>query len=223
VKKNKIKFASKLHANPHKGKNRTKSSNMWMMRHINDPYVSLAIDKNYRSRAAFKILEIENSFRIFKHAKKILDLGAAPGSWSQIAMQVTNSKSQIVAVDLLEIDPLPGVEMITGNIYDDEVLDKIKSYAEKYDIIMSDIAPNTTGHASTDHLRILDIAENVFELAKEILNIDGHFIIKIFEGGFSQDLIKEIRTKFKTIKRFKPESSRKESPEIYLVAQYYKG
>ena len=221
--KSKIQFSRKLHTNPHKGKNRTNSSNRWMMRHINDPYVSLANEKNYRSRAAFKILEINNKFNIFKNALTILDLGAAPGSWSQIAMEVTKSKATIIAVDLLDIDPLPGVNIITGNIYDDEVLEKIRSYSNKYDVIMSDIAPNTTGHASTDHLRILDIAENVFELAKEVLSPGGNFIIKIFEGGFSQELIKEIRKQFKTIKRVKPESSRKESPEIYLVAQHYQG
>lgn len=153
-----------------------------------------------------------------------MDLGAAPGSWSQVAADLSYSdpsKQNVVAVDLLKIDPMPGVRIIQGDIYHDQTINEIRSFSLLFDNIICDIAPNTTGHSSTDHLRILDVAENILELSHEFLKPGGNLIVKIFQGGHDLSYINQLRKFFDKVKRFKPLSSRKESPEIYIVALSY--
>lgn len=219
----KIQLPRKLHTKNHSKKKRSNSSHRWISRHINDPYVTLAQDLGYRSRAAFKLIEINDKHNILTRNAKVLDLGAAPGSWSQVACAkiAPKTNNQIVAVDLLAISPIENVVTIQGDINDCEVIAAIKSNHEKFDLIISDIAPNTVGHHQTDHLRIMAIADSVFELVLEFLEINGSLVIKLFQGELQQEFFLSLKKLFKKVHYFKPTSSRKESPEIYIVAKEY--
>lgn len=201
-------------------KNRKVSSSKWLSRHLNDVYVELSKKYGYRSRAAFKLIEIENKFKIFSGKKSALDLGAAPGSWSQVLYKNKNF-SKITAVDLLDIIPINGVNIIKGDIFEQTTIDKILSTNEKYDLILSDIAPNTTGHRNTDHLRIMGICENIIYYCPQLLTNSGNIVLKIFQGGEENKLIKEMQKMFQTVKRFKPNATRNESVEIYLIGINY--
>jgi 23S rRNA (uridine2552-2'-O)-methyltransferase len=219
----KVQLPRKLHAKNHSKKKRSNSSHRWISRHINDPYVALAQDLGYRSRAAFKLIEINDKFNLLARNVRILDLGAAPGSWSQIAVAKTlpKTENQIIAVDLLPISPLKNVITIEGDINDDKVIDEIKQQHQKFDLIISDIAPNTVGHNQTDHLRIMAIADSVFELVLELLAENGSLVIKLFQGELQQEFFLALRKLFKKVHYFKPTSSRKESSEIYIIAKEY--
>jgi len=219
----KINLPRKLHTKNHSKKKRTNSSHRWISRHINDPYVALAQDLGYRSRAAFKLIEINDKFNLFTRNTRILDLGAAPGSWSQVANAKTLPKtnSQIIALDLLAMSPIENIVILQGDINDDEVVANIKSYHKKFDLIISDIAPNTVGHNQTDHLRIMAIADSVLELVFELLEKNGALVVKIFQGELQQEFFLSLKKLFKKVHYFKPTSSRKESPEIYIVAKEY--
>jgi 23S rRNA (uridine2552-2'-O)-methyltransferase len=199
---------------------------MWLKRQLNDPFVAQARTEGYRSRAAFKLVEINEKFHLFKPNMKILDLGAAPGGWSQIAAKLISSNKthpNILAVDLLEIEHLPGVLTMVKDFLDPDAKDLIISaLGGKVDIVMSDMAANTTGHVKTDHIRIMELCEKAAKFSYEILNPGGHFIAKIFKGGTEVELLNEIKKKFGIVKHFKPKSSRKESSEEYLVAMNFK-
>ena len=206
-----------------KNKKLKKSSRDWLARQINDPFVVLAKKEGYRSRASFKILEIQEKFKIFKKNSTVIDLGAAPGGWSQVISKVCTNK--IIAIDLLEMDPLPNVEFIKGDFLDQENISKINTLlnGKKADIIMSDMAPSTCGIQKVDHIRIMNLIEEVFEFCKESLEIGGTMVVKVFQGGAEQNFLKELKTYFQKIQHFKPKSSRKESPETYLIALGFKG
>lgn len=200
-------------------KKRRISSTNWLKRQLNDPFVIEAKHQGYRSRAAFKILEIDEKFKIFKKGQKVLDLGSAPGGWSQVIVNKVG-RGNILAVDLLQMDNLPGVEFIQYDVLATDaekiILEKINN--EKYDVVMSDMAANTTGNRKVDHLKTLCLIENAFEFSLKILKDGGSFIGKVFQGGLEKDLFDKFKFHFKIVKHFKPVSSRKESVEMYIVA-----
>ncbi len=199
------------------------SSTRWLERQINDPYVALAKQKGYRSRASFKILEINDKFKIFKKGNKVLDLGSAPGGWSQVISEKVG-KDNILAVDILDMQQLPGVKFIQQDFLAPEaekrIMDEIGG--EKYDVVMSDMAANTTGNKDIDHIRTSALVEEAFNFSLKVLKENGTFIAKVFQGGTEPKLFSEMKQKFKNVKHFKPNSSRKESVEMYVIAQGYK-
>lgn len=203
-----------------KGNNRSNSSHQWLTRQLNDPYVARSKIDGYRSRAAYKLIEINEKYKIFKPHMNVVDLGAAPGGWSQVASNSIGSKGKVVAIDLLPFDPIDGVLIEQMDFYDQDTKLKIIDLlgGKKADVVMSDMAANTTGHAATDHLRIMSLCEMSFHFASGILNQNGHFIAKILRGGTEHTLLSIIKRRFTTVKHFKPESSRSDSKEIYLIA-----
>ncbi|NLE05360.1 MAG: RlmE family RNA methyltransferase [Crenarchaeota archaeon] len=205
-------------------KRRKVSSTKWLQRQLNDPYVSLAKQKDYRSRAAFKILEIDEKFKIFKKGCNVLDLGAAPGGWSQVIMDKVG-KDKVLAVDILPMQPITGVKFIQQDFLASGAEDLIiaESNGKKYDVVMSDMAANTTGNKDIDHIRTTNLVEEAFNFSLKILKDDGSFIAKVFQGGTEPELFKKMKENFKTIKHFKPDSSRKESVEMYVIAIGFKG
>lgn len=213
-------------------KGRKTSSTNWLKRQLNDPYVKKAKEEGYRSRAAFKIIEIDNKFHIFKKGKVVIDLGAAPGGWSQIAVDKVGH-GNVLGIDLLEIEPLTGVKFIQQDFLSPDAheiiinamqndLKKNRHLGKKCDILLSDMAANTCGDAKTDHLRIIAILEDSLFFSSKILANGGCFVGKIFQGGASKELLEEFRKHFETVKHFKPKSSRKESAENYIVALGFK-
>ncbi len=202
-------------------KKRKTSSTRWLERQLNDPYVDKAKAEGYRSRAAFKILEIDEKAHILKKGMRIVDLGSAPGGWSQVAAQ---KGCTVVAIDLLNVDEIPGVQFIQMDFMDDDAPDKLKEMLGGLaDAVLSDMAPNTMGHKQTDHLRIMAVVEAAYYFAKEVLKPGGIFVAKVFQGGAQNTLLAEMKRDFKTIKHIKPPSSRKESSEQFLVAQGFRG
>jgi len=203
-------------------KSRKASSASWLQRHFNDPYVIQSKRDGYRSRAAYKLLEIDEKFKLLKKNAVVLDLGAAPGSWAQVALNKDVMK--VIGVDLLPIDPMYKAEFIIGDFSDDTTVDQIKTLLGegKITLILSDMAPNTSGHKTVDHIKIVALCEAVFEFAKENLAEGGALVMKLFQGGADGELLQGIKMHFSSIKHFKPESSRKASAETYLVALGFK-
>ncbi len=202
-------------------KRRKTSSTRWLNRQLNDPYVKKAEDYGYRGRAAFKLKEINEKLDFLKPGMRVIDLGAAPGGWCQIA---TEFGCEVIAIDLLAMDELAGVTSFQMDFMDDDAPDILKKALNGLaDAVLSDMAPNTTGHKQTDHLRIMGVVEAAYAFALEVLKPDGVFIAKVFQGGAQGDLLKEMKTRFKTVKHLKPPASRKESAEQYLVATGFKG
>lgn len=200
---------------------RKNASTRWLQRQLNDPYVAEAQRLGYRSRATFKILEINKKFKILKPGMNVIDLGAAPGGWSVVAADMG---CNVVALDLLEIDEIPGVHFIQMDFMDNEAPEKLKNaLGGPADILLSDMAPNTTGHKQTDHIRIMAVVEAAYEFAREALKPGGTFVAKVFQGGAQNTLLAEMKKDFQTIRHFKPPSSRKESSEQYLVATGFRG
>jgi 23S rRNA (uridine2552-2'-O)-methyltransferase len=210
-----------------KSRSLTNSSRQWLLRQANDPFVKMAKNQGYRSRAAFKLIEIDEKFKILKKGKIVIDLGAAPGGWSQVAVEKVG-KGNVFALDLLEIEAISGVNFIQQDFFafdsEDKITDFLKTTTRsgKCDLVISDMAANTTGNAQTDHLRIIDLLETALNLAVTILNHQGCFVGKIFQGGSNQEIVAQLRKHFSLVKYFKPKSSRKDSSETYLVAQGFK-
>jgi 23S rRNA (uridine2552-2'-O)-methyltransferase len=203
------------------------SSRRWLERHINDPYVQRAKLEGYRARAAFKLLEIDEKHQILKGAKRIIDLGAAPGSWSQIASKVTNSTQddiRVAAIDFLEMAPIPGVTILQLDFLDDEAPAKLlEAIGSAPDLVMSDMAAPTTGHHRTDHLRTMHLCEVAAHFAVEVLAEGGHFLAKTFQGGTERDLLNFLKQNFRQVVHVKPGASRSESVEMFLLAKGFKG
>lgn len=206
-------------------KGRKKSSSRWLARQLNDPYVAKAKLDGYRSRAAYKLVEITEKFKILAPGINVVDLGAAPGGWSQVAAKIIKSdnpraKNKLIAIDLLDIESLSGVICLQKDFFEDDAKDMIINHlnGELADVVLSDMAANTIGHSATDHIRIVALCEDAFHFAMKILKPGGHFIAKIFRGGAEGELLNEIKQNFTTVKHFKPKSSRKESSEFYLIA-----
>ena len=189
----------------------------WLNRQKRDFYVKQAKKQGYLSRAAYKLIEIEKKFNILTNSKKILEFGAAPGGWSQVALEV-NPKIEITAIDILDLK----INHPQINFYKEDFLNF--NYNQKknyYDLILSDIAPNTTGHQSTDHLRIASMLFDIIELLEKVLVTDGSFITKIWKGSEEKEIINQLKKKFKFVSYFKPDSSRKDSAEIFIVSRNF--
>lgn len=200
---------------------RTISSTRWLQRQLNDPYVRQAGQEGYRSRAAYKLLELQEKHKFIQPGTTVLDLGAAPGGWSQICHRIG---AKVVGVDLLPIDPIEGIPFIEGDFMDAAVQKELlELLGGKPQLILSDMAPNTTGHAPTDHIRIMSLVEEVWYFAEETLAPGGSFICKVFQGGTETSLLNQIKKNFNTVKHAKPPASRKESKEIFLMAMGFKG
>jgi 23S rRNA (uridine2552-2'-O)-methyltransferase len=202
------------------------SSRRWVERQLNDPFVAAAKKQGYKSRAAFKLIEIDDKFGLIKKARTILDLGAAPGGWSQAAverMHKGNGGRKLVASDLLDIAPINGIDFVKGDFNDEEVVKRIlDALGDKPDLILSDMAPNTVGHAKTDHIRIISLTRSAADFALNNLASGGSFVAKIFQGGGEQKLLVDLKAGFKKVTHFKPKSSRQESSELYLIAIGFK-
>jgi len=200
-----------------KNKKLNESSRNWVKRHINDPYVARARADGYRARAAYKILELDDQFHFLKRGARIIDLGAAPGGWAQIA---DKRGCTVVGIDLLEIDPLPGVTFLKMDFLDPKAPDAlITALGGPPDIVLSDMAANTTGHAKTDQIRTGALAEAAADFAMEHLVEGGVFVTKAFQGGLDIDLLTRLKQNFASVKHAKPKASRAESAEVYVVAQ----
>ena len=203
-------------------KERTPSSQAWLERQINDPFVVEAKAKGYRSRAAFKLAEIDDKFHLIRRGSRVVDLGCAPGGWLQIA--VHRGATSVVGVDLLEVDPIPGATIIRSDFTDPACGDRlIALLGGAPDMVLSDMAPNTTGHRQTDHLRIVGLVEAAVDFAVATLKPGGAFVSKAFQGGETAGLLVLLKANFTVVKHVKPKASRAESSELYLVATGFKG
>ncbi|QNT78686.1 RlmE family RNA methyltransferase [Entomobacter blattae] len=200
-----------------KTRGKTTAQQKWLARQLNDPYVVAAKKQGWRSRASFKLIELNDRYGLIKKGMSVVDLGAAPGGWSQVALKEKAGK--VVGIDLLEVEPVPGAEIIQGDFTDPEMVDRLKQMIDGFaDIVLSDMAPNTTGHAATDHLRIMDLAEQALIFAAEILKEGGSFVAKVFQGGSEKRMLHMLKTGFSVVKHAKPPASRKESSELYVIA-----
>ena len=200
------------------------SSTRWLNRQLNDPYVAEAKAKGYRSRAAFKLIELDDKFHLLKPGARVLDLGAAPGGWSQVALARVGAKGRVLGVDILDIDPMAGVEMMRLDLMSAEASAAIHAaLAGPADIVLSDMASPTTGHRATDHLRTTALFETALELAEEVLKPGGAFVGKVFQGGAAPELLLRLKKSFRDVRHVKPPASRAESVELYLVAMGFRG
>ncbi len=200
------------------------SSQHWLERQLNDPYVRAAKAKGYRSRAAFKLIELDDKAHFLKPGARVLDLGAAPGGWVQVALARIGAAGRIVGADILEMEPIPGAELLVADLLDAETPARLKAaLGGKADVVLSDMAAATTGHRATDHLRTVALIEAALEVAEDVLKPGGAFIGKVFQGGAAGELLTRIKQRFATVKHVKPPASRPESVELYVVATGFKG
>jgi 23S rRNA (uridine2552-2'-O)-methyltransferase len=209
------------------GKGRTLSSKLWLERQLNDPYVARAKRQGYRSRAAFKLAEIDDRHRFLKAGARVVDLGAAPGGWSQVAAKrvgAAGGRGRVVAVDILDMPAIPGVEFLHCDFLDAAAPAKIKAaLGGLADVVLSDMAPNATGHRQTDHLRIMALAEASAEFAREVLAPGGTFLAKVLQGGTEGALLAALKRDFASVRHVKPAASRAESAELYVLATGFRG
>ncbi len=206
---------------------RTLSSTLWLQRQLNDPYVHQAKKDGYRSRAAYKLLEMNERYSIFKPGDKVVDLGAAPGGWCQVAAEkigLEHGKGKIIGIDLLEMDSITSVTLLQMDFMTDEAEEVLrKELGGLANVVMSDMAANTTGHKKTDHLRTIGLVEAAVHFAVTILAPDGHFIAKVFQGGTEGTLLTLLKQNFTTVRHVKPPASRAHSSELYVLASGFKG
>ncbi|GLS18797.1 ribosomal RNA large subunit methyltransferase E [Labrys miyagiensis] len=206
---------------------RTHSSQLWLERQLNDPYVARAKREGRRSRAIYKLIEIDEKARLLKPGQRVLDLGAAPGGWSQLAAEITdsiNGRGKVVAIDLLPIDPLPGVDFVQMDFMDDAAPERLREMlGGPADLVLSDMAANTVGHRATDHLRIVALVEAAAYFAVEVLSPGGAFLAKVFQGGTEGDILTLLKRDFAVVKHIKPAASRAGSSEIYVLATGFRG
>lgn len=205
-------------------KDRTASSARWLERQLNDPYVHAAKAKGLRSRAAFKLQELDDRFHFLKKGARVLDLGAAPGGWSQVAAQRIGPTGRVVAMDILEMEPIDAVAFFQADMLDPATPDLlVGALGGPADVVMTDMAAPTTGHRATDHLRTTALLEAALDMAEEVLRPGGTFVGKAFQGGAANELLQRLKKTFATVKHVKPPASRAESVELYLVAQGFRG
>ncbi len=204
-------------------KKRKIGSTRWLQRQLNDPYVTRAKRDGYRSRAAYKLTELDEKFQFLKPGKRVLDLGAAPGGWTQVAM-LRCGVGKVLGVDLKEVAPITGAMLMVKDFLEDDAPEMIrKALGGSVDIVLSDMAPNASGQTSTDHLRIMGLCEAAAEFAFEVLAPGGVFIAKVLKGGTESQLLMQLKRNFETVKHAKPDASRKDSAESYVVAMGYRG
>ncbi|GJD98580.1 MULTISPECIES: RlmE family RNA methyltransferase [Methylobacterium] len=210
---------------------RTVSSKRWLERQLNDPYVARAKREGYRSRAAYKLLEIDERFHLLRPGQRVVDLGAAPGGWSQVAAAKVGShpgaagpRGRVVGIDLLEIEPMPGVDFITLDFLDPSAPARLVDLlGGPADLVMSDMAANATGHRKTDHLRIMGLAETAAAFAREVLAPEGAYLAKVLQGGTEGALLADLKRDFAVVRHVKPAASRADSSELYVLATGYRG
>jgi 23S rRNA (uridine2552-2'-O)-methyltransferase len=203
---------------------RTKSSAAWLAEHASDPFVKRAREEGWRSRAVFKLEEIQKSDRLLRPGMTIVDLGAAPGGWSQYAARLLDGKGRIVALDVLDMPPVAGVEFLQGDFNDEAVLERLLDMVgpSKVDLVMSDIAPNMMGIADVDHDRSMQLVELALDFACRTLRPGGDFLAKVFQGRGFQPLLAQLRERFDSVKLRKPKASRARSAEVYVLARGYR-
>jgi 23S rRNA (uridine2552-2'-O)-methyltransferase len=204
------------------------SSQLWLERQLNDPYVAAARRQGWRSRAAFKLIEIDDKHRFLKPGARVVDLGAAPGGWSQVAaerVRSTDGKGQVIAIDYLPVEPIPGVDILQLDFLDDKAPGLLKSLLRDgtADVVLSDMAAPTTGHAGTDHLRIMGLAETAASFAAEVLSPGGAFLCKVFQGGTERGLLDLLKKDYAVVRHIKPPASRSGSAEMYVLATGFRG
>ena len=208
-------------------KKRTTSQQKWLERQLNDPYVARAKREGWRSRAAFKLIEIDDRAKILRPGQRIVDLGAAPGGWLQVAAKrigLDQGRGKIVGIDLLDIDPVPGVAFMKGDFTTDDAPAKLKEMlGGEADVVLSDMAANATGHRKTDQIKIIYLAELAIHFAREVLAPGGHFLCKVLQGGTEGDLLGDLKRDFTTVKHIKPQASRADSKELYVLAMGVRG
>lgn len=209
-------------------KKRRLSSTLWLERQLNDPYVAAAKREGFRSRAAFKLSEIAEKYDLLKPGDVVVDLGAAPGGWSQVAatrVKSTDGTGGVVGIDLTEVAPIPGVTMLHADFMESDAPDRIIAAlgGRKADAVLSDMAAPATGHPRTDHLRIMGLAEAALDFALQILGRDGFFLCKVLQGGTERDLLDTMKRQFVTVRHVKPKASRADSAELYVLATGFRG
>lgn len=215
---------------------RSHSSTLWLERQLNDPYVARAKLEGWRSRAAFKLMEIDDRYKLLKPGMKVVDLGAAPGGWAQVAAKrvksvdgVGRDRGRVIGIDLLDVAPIPGVEFTILDFLDAHAPQRLKDMLSadggdgRADAVISDMAANTTGHKKTDHLRIVHLGELAVEFALEVLRPGGFFIAKMFQGGSEHQLLAKLKKNFAQVRHVKPKASRADSAELYVLATGYRG
>jgi len=217
----------RLHVQVKTGGKRKLSSKLWLERQLNDPYVAQAKRDGYRSRAAYKLLEIDDKYRVLKSGMTVVDLGAAPGGWSQIAAKRVGSvdgKGKVIAIDLLEMPEIAGVTFAQLDFLADDAPEKLLAMmGGRADVVMSDMAANTTGHRKTDQLRIIGLVEAAAAFASEVLNPGGAFLAKVFQSGADAELLAQLKRDFASVRHVKPASSRQDSSERYVLATGFRG
>jgi 23S rRNA (uridine2552-2'-O)-methyltransferase len=211
-------------------KGRTASSTRWLQRQLNDPYVIEAARRGYRSRSAFKLIQLDDRFHFLKPGARVVDLGAAPGGWTQVAVQRVKSagkgakRGRVVAIDILPMTPVEGAAILEQDFLAEDAPELIRAaLAGPADVVMSDMAPNATGHPQTDHLRIVALCEVALDFARSVLVPGGTFVAKVFQGGAQGELMALLKRDFGTVRHVKPPASRRDSAEIYVVAQDFRG
>jgi 23S rRNA (uridine2552-2'-O)-methyltransferase len=206
------------------GAGRSVQSRRWLERQLNDPYVAEAKARGFRSRAAFKLIELDGKCGLLRQGMRVVDLGAAPGGWTQVAVRAVGPKGQVVALDILPMDPVPGATVLQADFSEPGAEEAVRAALHgQADLVLSDMAPNTTGHGATDHIRILALAETALEAASAMLAPGGAFVCKLFQGGADRTLLERLKRDFARVRHVKPPASRKESREIYVVAQGFRG
>jgi 23S rRNA (uridine2552-2'-O)-methyltransferase len=221
-----------LHVRVKTARRRSNASARWLERQLNDPYVAASKRDGMRSRAAYKLQEIDDKYRFLKPGQRVVDLGAAPGGWCQIAAERVRSTGgdgpgmgQVIAIDYLGMEPLPGVEVLDLDFLDESAEARLKGALRdgRADVVLSDMAAPTTGHARTDHLRIMGLAETALAFATDVLTPGGTFLCKVFQGGTEKDLLDQLKQNFRTVRHVKPPASRADSAELYVLATGFRG
>jgi 23S rRNA (uridine2552-2'-O)-methyltransferase len=206
-----------------KSKGRKLSSKLWLERQLNDPYVARAKREGFRSRAAYKLIEIDDKARVLKKDMRVIDLGAAPGGWSQVAARRVGAQGRVVAIDVLPMDAIAGVDFAQLDFLSADAPKKLQALlGGPADVVLSDMAANATGHAKTDHLRIMALVEAAADFAREVLAPGGSFLAKVLQGGTEAALLTALKRDFKSVKHVKPAASRSDSAELYLLATGYR-
>jgi 23S rRNA (uridine2552-2'-O)-methyltransferase len=206
---------------------RTVSSQQWLQRQLNDPYVAEAKKRGYRSRAAFKLLQIDDQFHFLKAGTRIVDLGAAPGGWTQVAVERTKperSRGIVIGIDLTPVEPVPGATILAKDFYDDDAPSAlIELLAGPADVVLSDMAASATGDTQTDHMRIMGLTEAAHDFARQVLKPGGTFVAKVLRGGTERTLLDRLKKDFAKVRHVKPEASRSDSAEMYVVGTGFRG
>ncbi len=205
-------------------KRRSTSSTRWLERQLNDPYVAEARKRGYRSRAAFKLSQLDDRFHFLKSGARVVDLGCAPGGWLQVVVERCGRSARIVGIDLQEVEPVAGADLLVGDFLDEDAPDRLKTaLGGPADVVLSDMAASSTGHAKTDHLRVMALVEAAHLFAREVLAPGGAFVAKVLQGGTERELLTELKRDFAKVSHVRPAASRADSAEMYLVATGFRG